>query len=520
MLLGQLIVLWGYFLRNAVCLLGFGILSLTQVGLLAGSATWKNDGGGKWKEEKDWVPGSGLNALYPDGRNDVATFPPFILSRPAKITVDGTVSVKSIVINSEYLYSLSSGQLNVYDSILVTGKAEINSLLELENTIVISANITNPNCSREKDYCLITGEITGNGGITKQGQAKLTLSGLNSYRGLTTIQSGILEANGKNVFSPVSGVVILNTSGVVLDLNNYDNTIASLSGGGNLGGNILLGSATLTVGDDTNTVYNGSIFGEGGLVKVGIGTLTLSGPKNSFAGPIKIDNGTLRAGIMNAFPSSSSIQIANMDGAVLDLAGNNCTIPSINGGGLLGGEVKLGRAILTLSDDNDSLIDGTISGAGGIVKNGKGSLTLSRLSTYSGPTTITEGVFNLTGMINSSVTIQSGATLQGNGIIVGDVKNLGLCKPDKMVIVGNYSQCSDSTLEVNLESNESLTTTGKFIIGDNVTLNIAPPSTFTSGSSYEIVSAGDGIVGSFATMKFPDKYKIIVSAHNIMIELK
>ena len=507
-------------MKTIFCALGFGVLGFAQVGLLGGSATWKNDGGGKWKEEKKWVPTSGLNAIYPDGRDDVATFPPFILSKPANISLDGVVDIRSVVFNSEYLYTLTSGQLNVYESILVTGKAEIHSLLQLENTIVISANITNPNCSRENDYCLISGEISGNGGIIKKGQAKLSLSGMHSYRGMTTVQSGILEALGKNVFSPVSGVVLLNTSGVVFDLNNFDNTIANLSGGGILGGNILLGTGTLTVGDDMNTVYCGSIFGEGGLVKVGIGCLTLSGAKNSFAGPINIQNGTLRAGIVDAFPASSSIEIANIDGAVLDLACKNCTIPSLNGGGMIGGEVRLGNAILTLAGDSDSTIDGTISGIGGITKNGKGVLTLSRLSTYSGPTLISEGTFILTGMIGSSVTINPSATLQGSGIIVGDVKNLGLCKPDKMVVVGNYTQGSDSTLEVNLESNESLTTTGKFIIGDNVILNIAPPSTFTSGSSYEIVSAGGGIVGSFATLKFPDKYKIVVSMHNIMIELK
>ena len=85
------------------------------------------------------------------------------------------------------------------------------------------------------------------------GEGKLKFSGQNSYLGMTIFQSGVVLGGAVNTFSPNSGVIIANTSGVVFDLNNFDNRIASLAGGGNLGGNINLGSGTLTLGDKCNT---------------------------------------------------------------------------------------------------------------------------------------------------------------------------------------------------------------------------------------------------------------------------
>ena len=63
-----------------------------------------------------------------------------------------------------------------------------------------------------------------------------------------------------------------------------------------------LGSATLTVGtDNSNTTYVGSITGTGGsLVKVGSGTLTLSGT-NTFSGGLAVNAGTV------AVPSDAAL---------------------------------------------------------------------------------------------------------------------------------------------------------------------------------------------------------------------
>jgi autotransporter-associated beta strand protein len=61
-------------------------------------------------------------------------------------------------------------------------------------------------------------------------------------------------------------------------------------------GNVTLGSATLTTGNDnTSTTFSGVISGTGGLVKIGAGTLTLTGA-NTYTGPTIVSGGMLQVG--------------------------------------------------------------------------------------------------------------------------------------------------------------------------------------------------------------------------------
>jgi len=155
--------------------------------------------------------------------------------------------------------------------------------------------------------------------LTKTGAGTFTLSGTNLYTGQTTISAGTLKAGvATNAFGDNSAIVLGNVSGAVLDLNGFNNTIGSLSGGGATGGNVSLGLASLSVGGDgTSTSYAGVISGVGGLIKAGNGTMTLSGSA-TYTGATTISAGTLKAGVANtAFGVNSALTLSNMSGAVL-----------------------------------------------------------------------------------------------------------------------------------------------------------------------------------------------------------
>ena len=133
----------------------------------------------------------------------------------------------------------------------------------------------------------LSGVISGPGSLTKIGLGILTLSGSSTYTGATNVNVGALQAGATNAFSPFSAFTV--ASGATLDLNSFNQTIGSLAGAGS----VTLGSATLTTGNDnTSTTFSGVISGPGGLTKVGIGALVLSG-NNTYTGPTTVNAGTL-----------------------------------------------------------------------------------------------------------------------------------------------------------------------------------------------------------------------------------
>ena len=67
------------------------------------------------------------------------------------------------------------------------------------------------------------------------------------------------------------------------------------------------------------------------------------------------------------------------------------------------------------------LLNGSISGPGGLTKNGSGTLVLSNSDISSGGTTVTGGMLVVDGSLAGDASVLSGATLAGDGSIAGSV---------------------------------------------------------------------------------------------------
>ncbi len=162
---------------------------------------------------------------------------------------------------------------------------------------------------------LIESTIVGTNDLTKSGSGTAVLSGQNTLSGTIWLNEGTLQAgttgvdNNSGAFGNGATVTIANRSGVVLDLNNHDNTIGALVGGGPQGGNVSLGSGTLSIGNNHTgkAEYLGSISGSGGLTKLGEGTQLLSGT-NTYSGKTTVAGGTLHFTSRHALYDSNTSQ--------------------------------------------------------------------------------------------------------------------------------------------------------------------------------------------------------------------
>ncbi|UTS92142.1 autotransporter outer membrane beta-barrel domain-containing protein [Rhizobium anhuiense] len=133
----------------------------------------------------------------------------------------------------------------------------------------------------------IATDLQGAGGLTKQGAGTLTLSGTNSYAGVTTVEAGSLQAGSAGAFVQ-NGAYAVN--GGTLDLGGFDLTMGELSGSG---GEIAIGSADLTLDQANSTTYDGIFSGSGDFTMLGSGTLRLTGNSSGFAGTTTVSGGRL-----------------------------------------------------------------------------------------------------------------------------------------------------------------------------------------------------------------------------------
>lgn len=300
------------------------------------------------------------------------------------------------------------------------GVLDLNGFNETVASVAGAGNITlgagTLTTGGDNTSTTLSGHISGaGGGLTKAGAGTFTLSGTTSYTGATNVNAGMLRAGAAGVFASSSAFTV--AGGATLDLNNFDQSVGSLAGAGD----VTLGSATLTSGNDnTNSAFSGGISGTGGLIKTGTGTFTVSGA-NSYTGATSVNGGTLQAGAANVLAAASAFTVAS--GATLDLNNFDQSIGSLAGAG----NVNLGTATLTAGSDNTSTaFSGGIAGTGGLIKTGTGTLTLSGPSSYIGSTVVGNGTLLVDGSIaGSSVTVDSGATLGGNGTVGPTTVNSG-----------------------------------------------------------------------------------------------
>jgi filamentous hemagglutinin family protein len=318
----------------------------------------------------------------------------------------------------------------------------------------------------------VSGVIAGTGTtLTKQGAGTLTLSGANTYTGLTTVSAGTLVANNNAALGTTAGATTV-TSGATLAIqggrtiadaltitgsgvggtagalrnisgnNTYTGAIALGAGGARInadlntltisGAGSITGAEALTIGGAGNATISKIIAtGAGTLTKDGAGTLTLSG-NNTYSGAT-----TISAGILSAITSANALGATGVASGTTIAAGATLAYGSsltfaaesltMNGGTLsrsannptMNGTIALTGANTVTGTAGTFTLGGIVSGTGSLAKTGAGTVVLSGNNTYSGATTISAGTLRATTSANalgatgvaSGTTIGAGATL-------------------------------------------------------------------------------------------------------------
>jgi len=312
------------------------------------------------------------------------------------------------------------------------------------------------------------GPITGPGGFTMVGRAKgkLCLQGPNTYTGETRIVEGLVEVRSPlygnnlalwtpaNITAEEGAELRLHVGGdQTFSADQAEHLLTSITGrvnhNGLLAGAVFALDTSYAKGVVTMDADISDAQGPGGgpfvLKKTGPGALRLSG-RNSFTGPVRIEQGTLSVASFNSIakrrPSSSLGAPKDSDnGQILlgnpsDRGPGTCTLQYTGNDESTDREINLvgGKSTVTLEHAGTGRLQFTgavvisgygsdktlvLTGASGntaeivsaigdpydrrgvavlsVTKNGHGTWVLSGQNTYSGPTRVLQGQLTLSG---------------------------------------------------------------------------------------------------------------------------
>ncbi len=368
-----------------------------------------------------------------------------------------------------------------------------------------------------------SGDVSGVGGLVKNGQGNLDLGGTLSHAGGTVVNEGTLVLSGHNSYT---GGTTLNggTLQISDDANLGDAANALSFHGGTLATRADVTSArdvTLeghgtfdTIGSSTLTL-SGGIGGAGQLVKQGDGTLVLSSA-NAYSGGTAINGGTVTLANAGALGSGE----VQLNGATLHSAVNAALAQPLT---------VTGDSSFSVDAGTTTLLSGNVDGSqasGCFIKRGAGRLAITGSAVMANGTCVNEGILSVNGNLDSRVQVEHDGTLRGIGNVAGNVNVDGTLaagnSPGTLTVSGSIKMTANGTLQVDIDGYGTGTGAGNYsrvlltgtdaVFAANGTL--APvlrgisgdaSNTFTPkvGDMFRIVSGQGGVTGTFANVLQP-----------------
>ena len=265
-------------------------------------------------------------------------------------------------------------------------------------------------------------QINSTGGNT-------TISANNSFTGGTTLTQGNLllgnnTALGTGSLALNGGKISSSTNGGQVPANNTtiggNVTLGDAVNTGKLtfSGTMGLGGATRTLTTDSVVEFSG-VVSNGGITKLGAGTLTLSGATantytglttasagnltlaktsgNAIAGDLLVNGGNVSVTVAGTqIADTATVEVSSGSFTIGTLINETVATVKLTGGNIIGNNSTTSVLTATTAFDLQSGANTAIlAGAAGATKTTGGTVLLSRLSTYSGGTTLTAGTLQI-----------------------------------------------------------------------------------------------------------------------------
>ncbi len=428
------------------------------------SGVWTNTAGGLWNTAANWT-----NHAVAYGAGSTADFSKVNLTSDSTVTLDAPLIIGNLIFGNTD--ANPAANWTITDNSAGYG-------LQLAGA---SPTITVNNLGAGES-ATITPTISGSASLTKTGPGTLTLSANNIYTGGTVVSNGVLVlANG---YGPGC---------VINSLNIYSGAIVSLAAGDALGY------------DGGLSVTNVTVYG-------GLLTNIYSWAWNSYFASYHLSGGTVDSTPGGVF------SFAGASGLMIESLSNNVQ-SAFNAGINLGAGFILKAAAGSVPGGVDLNINGVMQGGNGFTKTGPGVVQLSAANTYAGPTIVSAGTLMVSSsgsIANSTVTVQTNATLGGNGSVAGPVTvqaggtlRVGTTNLDALTInntlalagkiVFNLSKTGGSLGNDRLQGLTSVSYGGTLTVS-----NLTSDGTLlASGDSFQLFPSGILYSGGFAAYTLP-----------------
>jgi fibronectin-binding autotransporter adhesin len=379
----------------------------------------------------------------------------------------------------------------------------------------------------------------GSGGSTtavtvNNASANLTLSGENTYTGLTTITAGTLKIGATNAIN--SGNALTNIAAGTFDLNGFDQTLGTLINHGTITNSsgatktLTFGSASVSSGNATGSftgamdvIYNASntatasmagSWSNTGNITVnanGTSTITFSGASinntgtftnsGSGVGPLVV-SGNLGPNV-GLITQNSATSALTLSGTNTNAAGVNLTAGTLT----LGSTTALGATASTLTIAGGTTLNSNVAN---LVLANNNAINLNGSFTFTGTQSLNvgTGAVTLAGPLTLTTSTAANTLALGGNISGGTIFDITKAGAGTLLYTGDIAALtSDRTANITAGT---LAITSNITGGHGITINgagtlafrgattnaAASAITANAGSALTLDSSADGTVGT------------------------